>query len=258
MGKTEEFLVYVDEAGDRGWNDRASPVFAMVAVIIREADDGKLEEALRGLNAAMGRSPESKLHWSEHVRDHQDRKLVARVLAGLPITLITTVLHKDSLRDSQTGLTDSTKQYNYLARRILERISWYLEEHQGKAKLRFAIVRRFPYDGLRVYLERLRQDENCKIKWHTLRNLYVEEVSSHVGLQVADLAAGVAYAALRADRHGDHEPGYLKVLASRLWTGKCGGLQTYGLNIVGAATDSYAQFPWWDEIAEAAHRGTVL
>src|ERR1039457_2325223 len=41
------YRVYVDETGDRGWGGRASPIFVVSAVIVK---DGRHNELLRGLD----------------------------------------------------------------------------------------------------------------------------------------------------------------------------------------------------------------
>jgi hypothetical protein len=38
---------------------------------------------------------------------------------------------------------------------------------------------------------------------------------------------------MRPDRHGDHEAAYLTRVAPRLWTGRTGKLETYGLKFLG-------------------------
>ncbi len=242
------YVVYVDEAGDRGWGGRSSPVFVLSAVVVKRSDDQALRDTLDEINGAMGHKPGHVLHWAENVREHSDRKMVASRLATLPATFINIVLCKDSLIGSGTRLSSAEAQYNYLVRLLLERVSWFMSANYGTPTLRFAHVRRFKYENLHDYLDLLPDRPNCNIKWWTLNNgqrPIIEQPQQRRGLQVADMLAGTVYAAVRHDRHGEQEPEYLRRLSTRLWTGPTNKLSTYGLKVVSAnGHDCADHFEW--------------
>lgn len=169
------------------------------------------------------------------------------------MTCIAVAVDKQSLMGTGSGLRDHAKQYNYPVRRMLERVSWYVDRHHGIAKLSFAHVRRFKYDTLKDYLDLLRQMPT-DIRWRAIKGRYpaIEQPDKIRGLQVADLVAGCVFAAVRPDVHGDQEPCYLRELAPRLWGGPTRKLHTYGLHIVGKDGRSHEQFAWWDDISRAA------
>jgi hypothetical protein len=233
----EPYTVYVDEAGDRGWGGRASPVFVLSAVVLRKANDTALRAMLDKFNGSLGRLNGHTVHWSENLRDHAQRKHIARQITGLPVVLINMVLCKDSLIGSGTRLSDPGSQYNYLVRLLLERVSWYLERRspKGRAELRFAHVKRFKYDTLTSYLTHLQGRHDVNIYWDALKvPPKIEQPSQRRGLQVADITAGCVYAAVRTDEWGDQEPAYLKLIAPRIWAGPTGKLTAYGLKFIGA------------------------
>jgi hypothetical protein len=62
------FRVYVDEAGDRGWGGRSSPVFVVSAVIVSDDEDAELRRSLDSINRDFGRDPKSVLHWARGAR----------------------------------------------------------------------------------------------------------------------------------------------------------------------------------------------
>lgn len=249
------YVVYVDEAGDRGWGGRSSPVFALSAVIVKQADDRALREMLDAVNGAMNQPPGRVLHWAENIREHSDRKMVATRLAGLPATFVNIVLCKDSLLGSGTKLSDPEAQYNYLVRYLLERVSWYVDQKFGLATLRFAHVRRFKYQNLYDYLDYLPYVHGCTIRWSALKNgqrPHIEQPHQRRGLQVADMLAGSVYAAVRPDRHGEQEPEYLRRVSSRLWTGRTNKLSTYGLKVVsGSGHDCADHFDWLADLRQS-------
>jgi hypothetical protein len=238
------FQAYVDETGDRGWTDRASRAFALTAVVVADADVARCAAALDELCDRFAKPRGTTLHWTENVKDHVQRKLVARTLAALPITVINIIVMKEALRARPTQLSDPTSMYNYAVRRLLERVSWLVADAGGTADTTFAHVRRFPYEHLRDYLALLRT-QRTQVRWAALPGaLRFGTPADTPGLQLADLAAGCLSAALKPDPFGDHEPAYLLTLAPRIYVRGGGRVSSYGMNVIGpaGAMDAY---PWW-------------
>ncbi|MDP8930557.1 MAG: DUF3800 domain-containing protein [Actinomycetota bacterium] len=244
------FRVYIDEAGDRGWDSNSSPVFVLAAVIVPDEEDRLARSILDEINVQLGRAPQSLLHWSKNLKEHSPRKLVARTIGASDVALTAVIVHKSCLVNAGSALGDPAKQYNYAVRRLLERVTWYVDRRDGEAILTFAHVRRFPYDELEDYLRHLRNSAT-EIKWRALRRVRINQPKKIRLLQMADLVAGCIYAAVRTDKFGDYEPAYLREIAPRLWTGPTGKLHTYGLHFVGAGGCACAQtYPWWTELVE--------
>ncbi len=84
----------------------------------------------------------------------------------------------------------------------------------------------------------------------------IEAAQDIRGLQAADILAGCIFAAVWPDRHGDHEAAYLTRVAHRLWTGRTGKLETYGLKFLGpdGCTKPYT---WLAEVRAIAEGGTL-
>lgn len=253
MRVREPYFVYVDEAGDRGWGGRSSPFFVVAAVVVRGSDDPMLRSLLDKINADLGKPGGHILHWAENIRDHAQRKHVARLLNTAPMTCVAVLLDKESLMGRGEGLSDPARQYNYLARRLIERVSWLIDRRHGSGKLIFAHVRRFKYEALESYLDHLRRTDSG-IRWEAIKSRYpiIEQPNKIRGLQVADLVAGCVYSAVRKDGFGDHEPAYLREIASRFWVGPTRKLHSYGLNLVGSHGRCHDQFAWWSEVARRA------
>ena len=248
------YLAFVDEAGDRGWGGRSSPVFVLSAVVVPSSEAHLLRSTLNRINASFGRQPQAVLHWAENIREHHDRKYVARELAELPAAFINVVVCKSSLMGSGTTLSQSSPQYTYPMRRLIERVSWYVNKQGGAATLRVAHVRRFKYEVLHNYLDYVQTLPNT-IEWGALKNGTRPEIGAPQqvrGLQIADMVAGSVYAAVRPDCHGDHESAYLEAIQPRLWYGPTRKLQTYGLNFIrDSAHDCSGHYPWLSALANA-------
>lgn len=247
------YRVYVDETGDRGWGGRSSPIFVVSAVIVRDADAPLLTGALDRINATLGKPAGTVLHWAENVKEHSQRKFVARELGQLPMTVANVVVMKKPLMGSGSGLHDPATMYNYAIRRLLERVSWCVDDASGEAILTFAHVRRFPYERLRSYLNLL-EALPTSIRWHAFHGKpRIDQPSRVRPLQVADLAAGALGSAVRADQFGDYEIAYLRELLPRIYIRAGGRVTSYGMNIIGpdGCMDVY---PWWAPFLEACAR----
>lgn len=249
------YRVFVDETGDRGWGGRASPIFVMSAVIVRDSDASELPAALDRMNAELAKPSATVLHWAENVKAHTQRKFVSRDIAKLPITLTNTVVMKRPMMGSGTELSDAGSMYNYAIRRLLERITWYVDDHGGEAIITFAHVRRFPYERLWDYLNLLSQLDT-EIRWKAIRGRpRIDQPSRVRGLQTADLAAGALGSALRKDDYGAYEPAYLAQLVPQIYIRGHGAVTSYGMNVIGppGCMDAY---PWWTSFLGAcATRG---
>jgi hypothetical protein len=195
------------------------------------------------------------LHWAENVKTHSQRKYVAGELANLDITVTSVVVLKPPLVGSGTGLSDPASMYNYAIRRLLERISWHVDDAGGEASVTFAHVKRFPYARLKSYIELLRGLPTT-IRWQAFTgNPRIDQPVRVRPLQVADLVAGAFGSALRPDHFGSFEPSYILQLAPRVYLPYANAeLASYGLNCTAPREHLHA-FPWWPTFAAACAAG---
>lgn len=243
------FRVYVDESGDRGRSPRSSKYFVLAAVVVPDSHDHEARLARDQLCATLGKPTETVLHFYENVKKHEQRKVAAQALRGMPkARFIFVIVDKASLAGKHV-LSDPAAMYNYALRRLLERISWLVDDSGGEAIITVAHVRRFPYERLETYITWLRANQT-QIRWDAIRGDIRIEQQSNIGLlQAADLAAGCAWAALVPDRYGNVEGAYLLELAPRLYCphGREEKVRAYGLHVVGDET-CLEVYDWWPEI----------
>lgn len=245
----ELFRVYVDEAGDRGWGGSSSSIFNLSAVMIRDSDADNLKDLRNSLCVDLGKPPNTVLHWSENIKTHGARKFVSTTLGGAPITVANVVVHKKSLMGSGTALTDPDKQYNYAVRRLLERVSWHVDELGGEAIITFAHIRRFPYEKLNAYFDVLKS-VGSKVRWTAIRKWKIDQPNRIPLLQISDIAAGCTHSAFRPDKFGAYEAEYLMNLVPTIYMRRPAHVSSYGMNLVGS-NGCTAEYPWWDGFCDA-------
>ncbi|MCW3018849.1 MAG: hypothetical protein JWN10_1157 [Solirubrobacterales bacterium] len=250
------YRAYVDETGDRGWGGRSSPIFVVSAIIVPDGYETRLVEALDRINATLKKPAGTVLHWAENVKTHSQRKYVAGELAGLDMTVASVVVLKQPLTGSGTALSNPTSMYNYAIRRLMERISWFVDDAGGEVSVTFAHVKRFPYARLDEYMRVLRNRQSS-IRWQAFTGKpKIDQPSRIRPLQIADLVAGAFGSALRVDDYGSHEASYLLQLVPRIYIRGGGKVTSYGFNPIGLP-EHLTSYPWWPAFLAAcsARRG---
>ncbi|HMK62714.1 MAG TPA: DUF3800 domain-containing protein, partial [Acidimicrobiales bacterium] len=198
----------MDESGDRGWSGKSSPVFILAALLVPDHLDGQLRAVRSQLCSDLGKPTATVLHWRENIKNHSQRKYVAKTLALEQITLIYVVIDKASFGNNPGGLLDHARMYNYAIRRLLERISWFLRDNGAIGHIALAQITNFKYGTLRFYLEIL-QNQQTSIAWQSLAlPLKIHPTKDRVLLQLADIAAGILGTALWPDDFGAVESAY--------------------------------------------------
>ena len=238
------FRVYVDESGDRGLSVKSSQFFILAGVLVLDDDEAACRAARDRLCTVLDKPTVAVLHWSENITKHDQRKHAARMLGRCPVTLTYVIVDKDHLRKTGTALTDQAMMYGYAVRRLIERISWYVDSRYGESILTFAHIKRFPYERLDRYLQLLRTSDT-NIRWQAFRGKpRIEQQSKIEMLQMADLAAGCLSAAMTHDKYGDVEPGYLDRIQHLIYRRPPGDVRSYGLNVIGNKS-CLERYNWW-------------
>ena len=143
--------MYIDESGDRGMAPQSSRYFVVSAVIVADEAVGTTRHELATLRTSVGRSSGGVLHFRKLT--HSQRLEAANRVAQMPIlTCCNVILCKHELRmgpaQQAAHITQPDPMYLYALRLLLERISWYSDEHgQSKALVTFSHVRRFKASG---------------------------------------------------------------------------------------------------------------
>lgn len=238
------YRVYVDEAGDRGMTPASSPYFVLAAVVVSDQNDGALRTIRDSMCTDLKRPVTSVLHFAENVKQHVHRKRLSDVLGGAQICRVSYVVV-----DKQTcSFQQHDIMYNYAVRRLLERISWLVDDKGGDAIVTFAHVRRFPYATLRSYLALL-PSQQTEIRWRALTHtVRIDQPNAVELLQLADIAASSMYAAIKPDQFGSFESTYLANISPVIYRRPPGKITSYGVNVVGKHATFTARLPWWSTL----------
>ena len=156
--------IHVDETGDRGFSSKSSPYFCLAACAFRHSNAGIIVRAMEALNSALGRPLRHSIHAVDHLKTHDKLMEAVEHLSKLPVRVIYVVLPKASTPADSSMRGDDIHVYNYLARMLLERMSWFARDVGLVAHPVFAAVARMTRRRLDDYVSTLRHRDTT-IEW---------------------------------------------------------------------------------------------
>ncbi|HEY2667701.1 MAG TPA: DUF3800 domain-containing protein [Actinomycetota bacterium] len=227
---SQDFYAFIDESGQRSTTQNSSNHFVLSAVIIEGRDLPAVAAQQAALRLELGRRPGDPLHW-QNLKGHSLRLHAAKTVGAMPLSACSVVVCKRHLSGSR--LPDENHAYLYTLRLLLERLSWFARDRDGKLSYTLAAIVRFKLAQLRVYEDRLRADPECQIVWSCLdpKGGRIDQPGRVEQLQLADLVASGTFQAFEPDKFGNTERRYLVELAGCLYRRPPGPLTSYGLKV---------------------------
>ncbi len=245
------FVGYIDESGDDGiGNARKAGAhggqtrwLVISACVFRASYD---LEAVAWRDAVSNLMPEKNsrdIHFTK--MNHGQRIAAAQNLAERPVRLISVLSNKETI---PAGVyTEKNQLYFYLARYLIERISWLcrdlrpqVPEGDGRIKITFSRRGGLSYPGFAAYLKRLMAaaDQEVNIHWPVIDvdGIDAQDHSAHAALQLVDLVASSFAAGVEPDKFGNCEWRYAETLKPVVYQRR-GNYFSYGVKVVPRYTD---------------------
>jgi hypothetical protein len=183
---------------------------------------------LKDVRGVLGKAPKTPLHFVD--LKHEQRVPYIRRVGELPIRTVNVLIHKPLIAEPEKFQNSKYRLYRYATRMLLERVSWLCRDHRtagegdGFAEIIFSNRSNMSYDDIRNYLRLLlKQSENNPQQVQIDRTVIDPDRISSVehsklaGLQVADAAASGFHFAVKVNRYGETESGYLPHLKKTLY-----------------------------------------
>jgi hypothetical protein len=236
------YRIYIDEAGDRGIAPTSSKHFVVSAVIVADEQDATLRAEHVRLVQALGRHQGQVLHFRKLT--HPQKVKAAQDIGGSAVAAIANaIIYKGPLgkplpAGNMAYISRPDPMYLWALRLLLERVSWYVDEHGGSdAIVTFAHVRHFKTEKLHKYRKALEMTSELQIRQgvfsgHSFR---VSDPAQVVLLQLADAAASALFRAVEPDDYGNTERRYLEHLSPKIYRRGGSDTTSYGLKVFPAS-----------------------
>ena len=240
------FISYVDESGDEGFvfnadGSGSSRWFVLSAAVIRETNDLEMVRCLKEVRAVLQKEPKTPLHFVD--LKHEQRVPYIRRVGELPLRTVSVAIYKPLIREPEKFQNTKYLLYRYATRLLLERVSWLCRDQRragegdGFCEVIFSNRSNMSYEEIRDYLRLLLQQSEANPEQvqldHTViapERIRAVEHSKLAGLQVADAVASGLHFALKVNRYGETETGYLPHLKKTIYRHK-GEAMGYGLKV---------------------------
>jgi hypothetical protein len=241
---------YIDESGDDGFArlgehgpGASSEWLILAAVLMFEEEDRVRTEAVDRLRQELGKPPPTPLHWRKLRKQSQKRRAVG-ILAAEPLHFCVVALWKPPfVSEASPGLRKKGYLYNYAARFLIERLSWYANNGNRGLNLLFESRATTSYTDLAQYIQTIQGDPDCSIPPGTIAD--VRPVPSALkGAQLADHYAGAAQDALGLDKHGMSSSEYLWALRHQLFRQPGRSVLKDGFKVFPDKALDEKRYPW--------------
>lgn len=237
------FNAYIDESGDEGFttpekHGQGSKEWLVLAgIIVPGEDDHSASGAADRLRSLLGKPPPKPLHFRD--LKHSGRRAAMQQLADEDFTFSVVAIHKPGITSS--FLRTPPYLYNYAARFLVERLSWYADDHGRKLNLYFENRSATSYADLQGYMTWIQNDPACQIRADTIDQF--KPVNATVKLaQIADFYASASAAALEPDKFGNPTEDYLLRVRHQLYRMPDKPVLSYGFKVF--PTIDEGRYPW--------------
>ncbi len=153
-----------------------------------------------------------------------------QLLSKFNYTIVCVAANKQRLTDEQKTRLTCPKLYHYLAKHIVERLSWLGRQHGQQVVLHFSSRKQIHFGKLHEYLFTTIRHE--RVKTHDTDYRFIggcgEALAKRNLLSQASdwVASGIA-AGLNPDKYGNTEYEYCRAMWGKFWVRK-GNLWSYG------------------------------
>jgi hypothetical protein len=243
---------YIDEAGDEGFTrlgwrakgvmEASSEWLILGAAVVPAERDAQHTDAVDRIRIAVGKTQTRRpLHWRDLRNDHAKKRRAMDVLASTAIVFSAVALWKPPLERAPGLGKKRGYLYNYAARFLVERLSWYASSQGRRVNLLFENRATTSYSALQQYVQAIERHPASSIRRHSLGDVRPVSASTK-GAQIADYFVSATADALEPDLDGYTETEYFMRIRHRLYCPPGRELLKYGFKVY--PNQAVDRHPW--------------
>ena len=240
------YIAYIDESGDDGLGKFRQPGtrggssnwLCICACVLRYSQHLEAVKWRDEIKQTTGKRTQGRaIHFADF--NHSQKRATCQIIRGKSLRFISAISNKTLIPAG--SYTHSNQLYFYLARHVIERLSWFcrdqrasVPEGNGQAKIVFSRRGGLSYEGFKGYLEQLKSDSNPNtIHWPVIDidNIEAKDHSTDAGLQLADCGASAIASAFEPDQFGNIEAQYLQIIKEIIYN-RNNNYMSYGLKLL--------------------------
>ena len=249
---------YIDESGDEGFRklgergkgaaDASSEWLVLAGVLMFEEQDRERTQLVNRLRDELKRKPPKPLHWRDLRNDQGRKRRAVALMAAEPLHFSLVALWKPGIVGRSTVLAENKGYlYNYAARFLIERLSFFAERARRELNLMFESRATTSYADLERYVSEIQKDPQCRIPPNTIHG--VSPVNANrKGAQIADFYASACAEAFERTPDGYIEEEHLLRLKHQLYRPSGSSILGNGLKIFPDDPDHSERLPWLDQL----------
>lgn len=218
MDNTGKHKVYIDEAGDLGVQ-RGTKWFIISAVIVPQTEEPHIRSTISNIRNKFNLK---EIHLRKMNDFYKTSYIVSRV-SQHEFTIIYILMDTDIC-----PLKDSILTYNYMCRFLLERVSWFLRDHNATGDIVLS-SRGTKRDGelIKYIQEKLLRYEYNQIA-DVFDKVQSKPATSWDMLQLADICATSMFKSYEINSLGFVTPCHMSILKDKIYSYN-GKIDKYGL-----------------------------
>jgi hypothetical protein len=212
-----------------------------------EEQDRERTRAVNRLRTELNRPEPRPLHWRDLKNDHNRKRLAMALLAHEPLIFSIVGLWKPGIPEVAKGLRKKGYLYNYAARFLIERLSWFAGRSGRQLNLRFEHRATTSYAELRRYVADIQNDPTCTIEPGSIAD--VQPVASNrKGAMLADYYVSATAEALEPNAHGFTEEDYLLRVRHQLFRRPPRPILKDGFKLFPDRAADVTRYPWLKDL----------
>lgn len=201
-------MVYIDEAGDLGWN-KGSRWFVITAAVVDAEDEKSIRKNLAQIRARLN---VNEVHLRK-IKEFERRAYIVKSLSAENFTYLNVLIDTTKLKP---GLT-STILYNYSCRYLLERVSWFLRDTNRRADIVLSSRGTSRDNELIDYIRQLISYPENEIVPHVFGTVSAKTPHCWELLQLADVCATSMFLCYEERVYGFRLPCFAMALSKHLY-----------------------------------------
>jgi len=193
-------------------------MFGFSAVLVSKENDILLPKIQKEILLHISQSKSNHLKEIHlHTLKHEQRRYICNAILEQKVPIRSIIVLTDKTQITGYKHRDFNKEkyklFNYIARYLLERVSWLVRDNQATVQIVFSNRKQLEGKRIDKYIHLLKQDKEAKIEWSVINDkIKIYNQNQRAGLQFADIfATSCRRYAFEGDKYGV-ETSYLKTL----------------------------------------------